>query len=229
MTLPSEQHSQSEKLDKFGAVASSLCALHCAICALLPAAFGALGLGFLLNQEAEWGLSLFAIAFAAGALLQGWRIHRSTLVMGLMSIGIVGLLASRGLEMGSSHDHHGHGEHDAHSVEADHHDDHHGEEAHGTKAHAEHQDDPHAEGGAKAHAEHQDDHHEGEHHGAEAHAGHSEHGEEEHSDWLHSLGAAVGVLGGLLLFTGHLLNIRASRSVNSKKNQSDVDAPVEMT
>ena len=59
-----------------------------------------LGLGFLLNQQAEWGLSLIAIAFASGALLQGWRLHRSPIVMGLMSIGIVSLLTSRGLESG---------------------------------------------------------------------------------------------------------------------------------
>ena len=57
----------NEKVDRFGAVASSLCAVHCAVCALLPAAFSALGLGFLIGHEAEWVLTLLAVALGAGA------------------------------------------------------------------------------------------------------------------------------------------------------------------
>ena len=55
--------------DRLGATVSSLCAIHCAVCALLPAAFGVLGLGFLLGHEAEWALTLTAIAFGSGALV----------------------------------------------------------------------------------------------------------------------------------------------------------------
>ena len=98
----------SERLDRFGAVASSLCALHCALCAFLPIVFSAVGLGFLIGHEAEWVLTMVAIAFAGGALFWGWAQHRSVYVAGLLTLGIVGLLASRGLEMGSGHhDHHG--------------------------------------------------------------------------------------------------------------------------
>ena len=43
-----------EPIDRIGVVASTLCALHCALCALLPAILGALGLGVLLDQRAEW-------------------------------------------------------------------------------------------------------------------------------------------------------------------------------
>ena len=100
--------------DRLGSVASTLCAIHCAICAFLPVIFTAVGLNFLLNQSAEWLFSLVAIAFGVGALILGWRRHRSKTVAALLTLGVVGILASRGLEMGS--DHHGHD--DAHHEEA---------------------------------------------------------------------------------------------------------------
>ncbi len=100
-------------VDRLGAVASGICAIHCAICALLPATFGALGLGVLLGHEAEWGFTLVAIAFAAGALILAWRRHRSRMVAALLLLGIVGLVASRCLETGAEHhsDQHAQGEH----------------------------------------------------------------------------------------------------------------------
>lgn len=107
----------TDRLDRVGAVASSLCAVHCAVCALLPAAFGALGMGALLGHEAEWVFMLIAVAFAAGALISGWRRHRSVWVAGLLALGIAGLLASRGLETGAAHSEH-HGE--AHHPTTDH-------------------------------------------------------------------------------------------------------------
>jgi len=107
----------TDGLDRAGAVASSLCAAHCAVCALLPAAFGALGMGVLLGHEAEWVFTLIAVVFAAGALVLGWRRHRSIRVAGLLGLGIVGLLASRGLEMGEAHPEHGD---EAHHATTDH-------------------------------------------------------------------------------------------------------------
>ena len=157
--------------DQFGAVASSVCAVHCAICALLPAAFAALGVGFLLSHEAEWLLTMVAVLFGCAALNLAWRTHRSRTVAALLVVGIVGLLASRGLEMGAEHD-----EHHAHTEEVGEH--HAVEDA---------LDDEHR------HAEE-----EGEHH-------------EAHEDSMHLLGAGIGVFSGLLLFLGHLFNIRAAR------------------
>ena len=140
----------SEKLDRAGAVASTLCAIHCAICALLPAAFGALGLGFLLGHEVELLLTGIAMVFALVALVIGFRSHGSVRVAVLLALGIVGLLASRGLEMGS--DHHGH----------------HGEEHH---AEAEHHDGEDHKGDDHKDEEHKD----GEHAAAEKKAEHGEH------------------------------------------------------
>jgi hypothetical protein len=103
-----ERMASNEWTDRMGSFASSICALHCAICGLLPVVFTALGLGFLLGHEAEWILSITAISLGLGALVLGWRQHRSGWVAGLLVVGIVGLLASRGLEMGLGHeDHHG--------------------------------------------------------------------------------------------------------------------------
>lgn len=141
----SAEDTHSEHVDRLGAVASSLCAVHCVVCALLPAVFGALGLGFMLGHEAEWMFTLLAVIFAGIALLHGWRRHGSVHVAGMLAVGIVGLLVSRGIEMNQTHDEHSHhshhevvafdarsehGEHDEH--QRDHHE---GPEAHHETSH----------------------------------------------------------------------------------------------
>ncbi|MEO1269068.1 MAG: MerC domain-containing protein, partial [Myxococcota bacterium] len=180
----------SEGIDRFGAFASSLCAVHCAVSALIPAAFGALGLGFLLGHEAEWVLTLVAIAFALGTLALGWRRHRSVGVALLLVLGVVGLLVSRGLEMGSEH--------------------HHGEAAH---AHAAEDSDtaPHAPKGTSIH-DHEPPRDEADpekedHHDAPVGAASEQ--------ALSFVGPAVGICAGLLLLAGHLLNLRALRRFRS--------------
>ena len=176
--------------DRWGTVASSVCALHCAVCALLPAALAGLGLGALLSPKAEWGFTLVAVALGGMALVLGWRVHRSRRVAALLSLGILALLASRVLEMGGEHGHHGEG----HAEET----------SHGTEVH------PTAEG---HHSEEGHDDHDEAHAAGNGHGEHEEgHGEEEaHNDALHLAGAGVGVIGGLLLVFGHLLNIRTTR------------------
>ena len=101
----------NEWTDRFGTVASSICAVHCAICGFLPVAFGAVGLGFLLGHEVEWLFSLVAVVFGLVALVMGWRQFRSPRVAALLVLGIVGILASRVLEMGDAHHDGEHGEH----------------------------------------------------------------------------------------------------------------------
>ena len=107
----------SDALDRAGSVASTLCAIHCAICGLLPVAFTALGLGFLLGHKVEWALSITAILLGLGAMVLGWRQHRSWRIAGLLFLGVIGLMVSRGLEMGSGHEDH----HEASEHAADHH------------------------------------------------------------------------------------------------------------
>ncbi len=90
--------------DRLGAVASSVCALHCAVCALLPALFASMGIGFLLSHEVEWVLTIAAILFGCVALSMAWRTHRSAQAAFFLLLGTVGLLASRGIEMTLVHD-----------------------------------------------------------------------------------------------------------------------------
>ena len=133
----------NEWTDRFGSVASSMCALHCAICAFLPLAFSAAGLGFLLGQDMEWLFSIVAILFGLAALMLAWRQHRSKQVGALLVFGIVGIMASRALEMGS--DHHGHGTDTHHEAVAhdgstdDVHDEEHHDEEH-SDSHSDHEE-----------------------------------------------------------------------------------------
>lgn len=165
-----------EQLDRLGAAASSLCAVHCAVCALLPAAFGSLGLGFMLRSEAEWAFTLIAVVLATGAMVVGWRRHRSVLVVGLLAAGISGLLVSRGLEVGSAHHEHSGEAQDARFERS-------AQPNHGTPSSAE------------------------KHAVTEARRDRGSHVAHEGS--VHFAGTAVGVLAGLLLVFGHILNIRA--------------------
>jgi len=90
-------------VDRLGAVASGLCAAHCAASALLPSVLSAMGLGALLGHEAEWGFTIVAVVLAAAALILGWRRHQSRPVMVLLGAGITGLVASRLVEEAGIH------------------------------------------------------------------------------------------------------------------------------
>lgn len=85
-------------IDRLGALASSACAVHCVLGAVLPEALAAFGLGALFGHEAEWSLTLAAIFFAATALILGFRKHRSRLVVSLLAAGIATLVLARLLE-----------------------------------------------------------------------------------------------------------------------------------
>ncbi|MEM8962246.1 MAG: MerC domain-containing protein [Acidobacteriota bacterium] len=87
-------------MDRLGTLASALCAVHCALCALLPTLLVAWGLGALLTHEAEWTFTLLAVVLGVAALVLGWRKHQSWWIASILGVGIVGLLASRFLEEG---------------------------------------------------------------------------------------------------------------------------------
>jgi MerC mercury resistance protein len=62
--------------DRFGATASFLCAIHCALLPFVIAVLPALGLAFLADHGIERGFVLFACLLAATMLLLGYRRHR---------------------------------------------------------------------------------------------------------------------------------------------------------
>lgn len=107
------------RIDTFGAVASGLCAVHCGICALLPAVFGAIGAGALMGATAEWMFTGVAIVFASVALLIGLRRHGNRRVAALLLAGIAGLLTGRLIEELGGHHHGAHAEQGEHAEHAE--------------------------------------------------------------------------------------------------------------
>jgi hypothetical protein len=89
-----------QPIDRFGALASTLCAVHCVVSAFLPELLATVGLGVLLGHESEWGFTLVALGLASAALWLGWRKHRSVPVLLLFGAGIAALLLARLLEDG---------------------------------------------------------------------------------------------------------------------------------
>jgi hypothetical protein len=67
--------SASRFADRFGATASFLCAVHCALLPLIIAVLPAIGLGFLANHRYERGFVAFAIMLATTMLIVGFRRH----------------------------------------------------------------------------------------------------------------------------------------------------------
>lgn len=81
--------SQRSLLDRFGASASLLCALHCALLpvglALLPALAGSL----LAERSFELGFVLFASALAVLTVALSWRRHHVGAALWLLVPGVV--------------------------------------------------------------------------------------------------------------------------------------------
>jgi hypothetical protein len=78
--------------DRFGATASFLCALHCAVLPLVIAALPALGLGFLANHAFERAFIAFASVLALASLAFGFRRHRRFRAFWFLVPGVVLLL-----------------------------------------------------------------------------------------------------------------------------------------
>ncbi|HVT32596.1 MAG TPA: MerC domain-containing protein [Rhodanobacteraceae bacterium] len=79
--------------DRFGASASFLCAVHCALLPLVIAALPAIGLGFLANHRFERGFIAFASALALTTFWIGFRRHRRFRAFWFLAPGIVLLMA----------------------------------------------------------------------------------------------------------------------------------------
>ena len=85
--------------DRFGATASFLCAVHCALLPLVIAVLPAIGLGFLANHRFERGFITFASALALTTLVVGFRRHHRFrafwfLVPGILLLIVTGYLAN---------------------------------------------------------------------------------------------------------------------------------------
>lgn len=79
--------------DRFGATASFLCAVHCALLPLVIAVLPALGLGFLADHRFERIFIGFASALALTTLVIGFRRHQQFRAFWFLVPGICLLVA----------------------------------------------------------------------------------------------------------------------------------------
>ncbi|MHA6203101.1 MerC domain-containing protein [Dyella soli] len=79
-------------LDRVGAMASFLCAIHCAALPFVLALLPLLGLGFLAGQGFERGFVMFACALALASLLSSYRHHHRQLPLLLALPGLALLI-----------------------------------------------------------------------------------------------------------------------------------------
>ena len=94
MSANRQQHSLAARLaDRFGATASFLCAVHCALLPLVIAVLPALGLSFLANHRFERGFIAFASVLAATTLIVGFRRHHRFRAFWFLAPGIALLFA----------------------------------------------------------------------------------------------------------------------------------------
>ncbi len=78
--------------DRFGATASFLCALHCALLPLIFAALPALGLSFLADHAFERAFVGFSVSLAITSLIFGFRRHHRLVAFLFMIPGVLLLI-----------------------------------------------------------------------------------------------------------------------------------------
>lgn len=85
-------------LDHAGAVASTLCAIHCVLCAVAPGFLALAGTSIVSSHESEWAMVGLALGIGTAAAIGGYRIHRSRRVfLSFITSGAV-ILAARSVE-----------------------------------------------------------------------------------------------------------------------------------
>lgn len=89
---PAARHRFSTVVDRIGAAASLLCAVHCALLPFVLALLPLIGLGFLAGHTFERTFVACAAALASASILVAYRRHRRPQALMLMVPGIVLLL-----------------------------------------------------------------------------------------------------------------------------------------
>ena len=75
-------------LDRFGAMGSLVCALHCALLPVVIAALPAMGIAAWVSDGFERGFVVFATLLGVSSLLWGYRRHRMVRALGLLLPGL---------------------------------------------------------------------------------------------------------------------------------------------
>jgi hypothetical protein len=103
--LPTAANAAVSRIDLIGAVASFLCAAHCALVPLLLATLPLTGFGIFSSHEFDLFFALGAVLLGVIAVLRGYRHHRRSSV--LVGFGIASVLLLVGVSV------HLHGLHEA--------------------------------------------------------------------------------------------------------------------
>ena len=85
-------------LDKAGAAASLACAVHCAVMPLVITLLPLLGLSFLADERMEWALLGLSALLGSSSLCLGYREHRQSRALLVLSLGLTALVTGRILE-----------------------------------------------------------------------------------------------------------------------------------
>lgn len=81
--------------ERLGLMATTVCAVHCALTPLLVSILPVIGLGALLNPQVEWALVTLALALGAATIVPAYRHHhhRATPLL-LFGVGALCLIAA---------------------------------------------------------------------------------------------------------------------------------------
>ena len=81
---------QRADMDRIGMIASTLCAIHCAVVPILLTSLPLIGLGFLANRWFEWGMIVFALVVGIGSLAYSFfNTHRRVTPLILFLVGFI--------------------------------------------------------------------------------------------------------------------------------------------
>lgn len=83
------------KLDKFGIIASILCAIHCAILPILVIFLPTFFLSLFVNEYTEWIFLMVSFFIGIWSLCLGYSKHKSIKSLTLISIGFTVLLTGK--------------------------------------------------------------------------------------------------------------------------------------
>lgn len=97
-TPAGDSYQSPEQLDRVGAMASLICAVHCAIMPLIVTLLPLLGLSFLADSRVEWALVGLSAVLGVTSLCLGYREHRSRRALGVLGAGLSLLALGRILE-----------------------------------------------------------------------------------------------------------------------------------
>ena len=85
----------SIQLDRFGGVASAICALHCLTISFVPSLLSNVQFLSSYNEVLEWGFFSFALVFALSSLIFNWKKHKNIMVLIGLVLGICILTLGR--------------------------------------------------------------------------------------------------------------------------------------